>query len=91
MLFSTKMEPFWSRAMGINISIKNAPEELVAKLKERARRNHRSLQGEILAILDEASGKKRLTVMELYERGVASGLKTKSDSVKIIRAMRDGR
>jgi plasmid stability protein len=41
--------------MPVNISIKNAPDDLVAALKARAQRNHRSLQGEVLAILEEAA------------------------------------
>lgn len=40
--------------MGVNLSIKNAPESLVALLKERAAKNHRSLQGELMVILEEA-------------------------------------
>lgn len=75
----------------MNISIKNAPDDLVRRLKERAARNHRSLQGEVLEILSRAAGQGSLTPMEVYERGKAIGLKTKGDSVKIIRAMRDGR
>jgi plasmid stability protein len=34
-----------------NLSIKNVPEELVEKLRERAARHHRSLQGELMALL----------------------------------------
>lgn len=37
-----------------NLSIKNVPETLAAKLRERAERNHRSLQGELMAILESA-------------------------------------
>jgi len=33
-----------------NLSIKNVPEEVVARLRARARRNHRSLQGELLEL-----------------------------------------
>jgi len=40
--------------MGVNLSIKNVPEELARQLRERARRHHRSLQGELMAILEEA-------------------------------------
>ena len=36
------------------MSIKNAPESLVVLLKERAAKNHRSLQGEVMVILEEA-------------------------------------
>ena len=32
----------------------NAPDELVQRLRERAARNHRSLQGELMAIIEEA-------------------------------------
>ena len=34
-----------------NLSIKNVPDELVEKLRERAARHHRSIQGELLALL----------------------------------------
>jgi plasmid stability protein len=37
-----------------NLSIKDVPEELAAALRERAARNHRSLQGELMAIITEA-------------------------------------
>jgi hypothetical protein len=38
-----------------NLSIKNVPAELVSKLRERARANHRSLQGELLALVSQAT------------------------------------
>ena len=31
--------------MPVNLSIKNAPDEIVQRLRERAGRHHRSLQG----------------------------------------------
>ena len=40
--------------MPSNLSIKNAPDDVVQRLRERARRNHRSLQGELMAILEES-------------------------------------
>ena len=39
----------------MNLSVKNVPEALAAKLRERAERNHRSLQGELMAILEAAA------------------------------------
>lgn len=42
--------------MPVNLSVKNVPEALAAKLRERAERNHRSLQGELVAILEAAAG-----------------------------------
>lgn len=42
--------------MAVNLSVKNVPAGLAAKLRERAERNHRSLQGEMMAILEAAAG-----------------------------------
>ena len=78
--------------MGVNLSIKNVPEETVTRLKLRAKRNHRSLQGELRALLDGATAASpagNLTVQELYERGKRLGLRTASDSVRMIREDRD--
>lgn len=41
--------------MAVNLSIKNVPEAMATKLRERAERNHRSLQGELMAILESAA------------------------------------
>jgi antitoxin FitA len=76
----------------MNLSIKNAPDDLVALLKARAERNHRSMQGEVLAILEEAVHKpNRLTVDELLTEVRKLGLKIPSESAEIVRAMRDER
>jgi plasmid stability protein len=40
--------------MAVNLSIKNVPDALADKLRARAERNHRSLQGELMAILEHA-------------------------------------
>lgn len=37
------------------LTIRNVPDALARKLKARAERNHRSLQGEVMAILVQAS------------------------------------
>lgn len=37
-----------------HLSIKNVPEPVVEKLRARAQRNHRSLQGELLALVTES-------------------------------------
>ena len=78
--------------MPVNISIKNAPDDIVRRLKARAERNHRSLQGELLAILEEAVAKEStITVEELLDGVRRLGLKTGSDSAELIRADRDAR
>jgi plasmid stability protein len=38
----------------VNLSIKNVPEAVARGLRERAAQNHRSLQGELMAILEDA-------------------------------------
>jgi antitoxin FitA len=42
-------------AMSVHLSIKNASDEVVAALKLRAKKHHRSLQGELMAIIEEAA------------------------------------
>jgi hypothetical protein len=62
----------------------------VARLKERAQRNHRSLQGEMLAIIEEAvSESGRLTPAEILAEVQRSGLKTPAEAAAIVRATRD--
>ncbi len=41
--------------MSINLSIKNVPDAMAKRLRARAERNHRSLQGELMAILEAAA------------------------------------
>jgi plasmid stability protein len=41
--------------MPVNLSIKNAPDDVVERLRRRAERHHRSLQGELLAIIEDAA------------------------------------
>ena len=40
--------------MPLNLSIKNVPDDLAQLLRERAARTHRSLQRELLALLEHA-------------------------------------
>ena len=76
--------------MPINLSIKNAPDEVVQRLRQRAERYHRSLQGELLAIIEEAVRPDRaLSPAELLAEVRRLGLRTPPDSAAIIRADRD--
>jgi plasmid stability protein len=76
--------------MPVNISIKNAPDDLVALLKARAQRNHRSMQREMLVILDNAvRTPHRLTPLELLAEVEKLNFETPSESTAIIRKMRD--
>lgn len=42
--------------MAVNLSVKDVPDDLAQRLRERAARNHRSLQGELMAIIEQAAG-----------------------------------
>ena len=76
----------------MNLSIKNAPDEVVERLRERARRHHRSLQGELLAIIEAAAREDRpSTPGEVLAEVRRLGLETPSEAASIIRADRDRR
>jgi antitoxin FitA len=76
----------------VSLSIKNVPGAVVERLRERAARNRRSLQGELLAIVEGAAeDAATVSPREVYERAKRLKLPTGERSVDIIRAMRDGR
>lgn len=78
--------------MAINLSIKNVPDELAAQIRDRAARNHRSLQGELMAILESvAQEKPLLTLDEIWKQGKQLALSTPSESAELIRELRDAR
>jgi antitoxin FitA len=78
--------------MPVNLSIKNAPDDLVVLLKARAERNHRSMQGELLAIIEDAvRAPQRMTPMELLAEVRKLDLKMPSEAAEIVRKMRDER
>jgi plasmid stability protein len=78
--------------MTVNLSIKNAPEEVVQRLKARAARHHRSLQGELLAILEEAVQPPRtLTPGEVLAEVRRLGVSTPAEAATSVRADRDAR
>ena len=62
------------------------------RLRERARKHHRSLQGEMLAILEQTvATPDRISVAELRRRVNELGIKTGDDSTRWIRELRDAR
>mgnify|MGYP001493878754 CR=1 FL=1 len=76
--------------MSVTLSIKNVPEETARRLRERAAGNHRSLQGELLHIIETAvrSGE-RLSLADIAGQGERLGLSTPAESVQIVRQDRD--
>ena len=88
------MVPEWSLLLGVtlmNMSIKNVPDDIVERLRERAQRNHRSMQGEMLAILEEAVGQRRLSVQEAIQEIKKLDFRTGDQSTAWIREDRDAR
>ena len=78
--------------MPVNLSIKNAPDDVVERLRARAARHHRSLQGELLAIIEEAvRPTPHLTPEEVLAEVRALELATPDEAAAIVRADRDGR
>jgi antitoxin FitA len=78
--------------MPVNLSIKNAPDDVVHRLRQRAERHHRSLQGELLAIIEEAvRPEQELSPAELLAEVRRLGLRTPGNAAAIIRADRDRR
>lgn len=78
--------------MPVNLSVKNAPDDIVARLKARAAKHHRSLQGELMAIIEEAVRlPSRLSPMDVLAEVRRLGLRTAADATLIVRADRDGR
>ncbi len=75
--------------MPVNLSIKNAPDEVVQRLRRRAARHHRSLQGELLAVIEAAvRSEQELSPAEVLAEVRRLGLRTPDDSASTIRADR---
>ncbi len=88
------MAPVWSHfeAIPVNLAIKNAPDDVVRRLRARAERNHRSLQGELMAIIEAAVQDEPVaTAADILAEVRRMGLATPSESVGIVRGLRDGR
>ncbi len=77
--------------MPASLTIKGISDDLLERLRERARRNRRSMQGEMLTILEDALKPRRITIEELSRRVEERGLRTPSESVQMIREDRDAR
>lgn len=78
--------------MPLNLSIKSVPDDVVERLRRRAARNHRSLQGEMMAIIEAAvAAPSSLSPDEVLAEVRRIGLSTPGESTAMIRAGRDAR
>lgn len=68
------------------------PDEIAEELRRRAAARHRSLQGELMAILEEAVGEnRRISIEEARQLVRDLGLQTPDEAREMIRADRDAR
>ncbi len=80
--------------MPVNLSIKNAPDEVVKRLRVRAERNHRSLQGELMAIIEAAALAEdlpRLSPAEALREVRTMRVRSAPDAARIVRSTREKR
>jgi plasmid stability protein len=76
--------------MAVTLRVENVPEEVAARLEERARKSRRSLQGELLRILEKAVAEEdRLTAGQVLEKVRSLKLKTPAESAAFVRQDRD--
>lgn len=76
--------------MSVHLSIKNVPDELADKLRQRAKANHRSLQGELLALLTAAvADPESLSPERLLAIVRSSGVATSRTAARTLRTERD--
>jgi antitoxin FitA len=78
--------------MPASLSIKNVPDEVVERLRARAVRNRRSLQGELLDLVERAADEvPTISAREVFDRIRKLNLPAGESSADIIREMRDAR
>jgi plasmid stability protein len=78
--------------MAITLSIKNVPNNVAERLRRRAARHHRSLQGELLSILEETlTSHEPLHPKAALEQIRKLGLRTPAEAVSMIRRDRNAR
>lgn len=88
------MAPEWryTGAMAVALSIKNVPDSLASALQKRAARNHRSLQGELMHILEQAVDERPFDMKGLMRDLAKHKLpRTRNESTAMIRQDRDSR
>jgi len=75
--------------MPVTLSLKNVPNEYAEKLRERAARHHRSVQGELMSIVEDAlQTSERLTPKAMLQSIRDMGLSSGCESTHIVRTDR---
>jgi plasmid stability protein len=79
-------------SMAASLSIKNVPDDVLERLRARAARNRRSLQGELLDLIERAADEvPTISAREVFDRIRKLNLPAGESSADIIREMRDAR
>ena len=78
-------------AMTVSLSVKNVSEDLADALRERAARHHRSLQGELMHILETAVRPRPFQAGALWRQIQDLGLTTPDEATRFVREDRDTR
>lgn len=71
--------------MAVNLSVKDVPDALAEALRDRARRNHRSLQGELMAMIEAHVGGAPFRARLLLDEVRRLGLNTPDEAIAMIR------
>ena len=74
--------------MAVILSVKNVPYNLAERLRMRAKRHHRSLQGGLMVILEEAAGLSSLSIGDAGKHLNTLGLRTDDESAAWLRDLR---
>jgi plasmid stability protein len=76
-----------------SLTVRNIPKAVLERLRARAMRHRRSMQGEILAILEASAAETvtRRTVSQVLQQARSQGLRTAGDAARMVRADRDDR
>jgi plasmid stability protein len=74
--------------MPVTLSIKNVPDDLAQRLRDRAARHHRSLQGELLTII-EAAARPTTSVADFWRVVDELGIRIPSESARVVPEGRD--
>jgi plasmid stability protein len=78
--------------MAVSLSVKDVPDVLAVALRERAKQHHRSLQGELLDILETAVRPQPFQGLAVWKQAQALGLKgRRGESARMVRQDRGRR
>jgi len=73
----------------MDLSIKSVPEDQVRRLRERAKASNRSLQGELRALIDEATGTPHRPTVDEVVRVSRLDLERRDEAARLIREDRE--